>query len=197
VLKLPPPVWALVYVLIALVVSWQLGWPKVPGLPLPTLGLILALLPWILPVWAVVVFRRAGTEIDPTSPTNRTLIVDGPYHYTRNPMYLGLVLVRSASRYGWVRGPCFSCPVPSSPPQTGSTSPLRKPRCVVSSPPDMTITSSRCGAGCDAVRIQAGFQGMIVSAGLAHPTSDSSSTPAATRRFPLRLHWPAARACPW
>jgi protein-S-isoprenylcysteine O-methyltransferase Ste14 len=93
VLKLPPPVWALVYVLIALVVSWQLGWPKVPGLPLPTLGLILALLPWILPVWAVVVFRRAGTEIDPTSPTNRTLVVDGPYHYTRNPMYLGLVLV--------------------------------------------------------------------------------------------------------
>lgn len=38
-------------------------------------------------------FRRAGTEINPTSATNRKLVVVGPYRYTRNPMYLGLVIV--------------------------------------------------------------------------------------------------------
>jgi len=92
-LKLPPPVWALSYVVLAAAISWLLGWPKVPGFPLPKLGIALALIPWALPVWAVVVFRRAGTEITPTSPTNRALVVDGPYRYTRNPMYLGLVLV--------------------------------------------------------------------------------------------------------
>lgn len=92
-LKLPPPIWGLIYVLVALVASWQLGWPKVPGFPLPKLGMALAFIPWALPVWAAIVFRRADTEINPTSPTNRALIVDGPYRHTRNPMYLGLVLV--------------------------------------------------------------------------------------------------------
>jgi protein-S-isoprenylcysteine O-methyltransferase Ste14 len=92
-LKLPPPVWALIYLLFALAIGWQLGWPRMPGFPLPKLGLLLALIPWVLPVWAIAVFRREGTEIDPTSPANRSLVVDGPYRYTRNPMYLGLVLV--------------------------------------------------------------------------------------------------------
>jgi hypothetical protein len=40
-LKVPPPVWALVYVLLALVISWQLDWPKMPGFPLPLLGIVL------------------------------------------------------------------------------------------------------------------------------------------------------------
>ena len=38
-------------------------------------------------------FRRADTEIEPTSSTNRALVTDGPYRFTRNPMYLGLVTI--------------------------------------------------------------------------------------------------------
>lgn len=91
-LKLPPPVWALIYVLLTLAISRQLGWPELPGLPLPELGIALAFIPWALPVWAAFMFHRAGTEINPVSPTNRALVVDGPYRYTRNPMYLGLVM---------------------------------------------------------------------------------------------------------
>src|SRR5579872_161342 len=92
-LRLPPPVWALVYVVLAAAISWQLDWPKVPGFPLRYLGVALATVPWILPVWAVAVLRREGTEINPTSPTNRKLVVIGPYRLTRNPMYLGLLIV--------------------------------------------------------------------------------------------------------
>ena len=92
-LKLPPPVWALVYVLFAVAISWGLDWPKMPGFPLPPLGIALVTVPWILPVWAIIMFRRADTEINPTSPTNRKLITIGPYRFTRNPMYLGLVIV--------------------------------------------------------------------------------------------------------
>ena len=92
-LNVPPPVWALVYVLLALAISWQLDWPKMPGFPLPLLGIVLVSVPWILPVWAIILFRREGTEVNPTSPTNRKLITIGPYRFTRNPMYLGLVIV--------------------------------------------------------------------------------------------------------
>jgi protein-S-isoprenylcysteine O-methyltransferase Ste14 len=92
-LRFPPPVWALAYILLALAISWRLGWPTMPGFPLPLLGLVLATVPWILPVWAAMVFRREGTEINPTSPTNRKLVTVGPYRFTRNPMYLGLVIV--------------------------------------------------------------------------------------------------------
>ena len=92
-LKLPPPIWALVYVLTAAVISWFFAWAKVPGLPLPVLGILLVASSWILPVWAFALFRREGTEIEPTSPTNRKLITSGPYQFTRNPMYLGLLIL--------------------------------------------------------------------------------------------------------
>jgi hypothetical protein len=77
-LKLPPPIWALVYVFTAAVISWFFDWSKVPGFPLPPLGILLVAISWILPVWAFVLFRREGTEIEPTSPTNRKLITSGP-----------------------------------------------------------------------------------------------------------------------
>ncbi len=57
------------------------------------LGVALAMLGWVPPVWAVVLFRRAGTELNPTSPENKKLVVSGPYGVTRNPMYLGLTIV--------------------------------------------------------------------------------------------------------
>ena len=66
---------------------------------------------FIAPVWAFVLFRREGTEIDPTSPTNRKLITSGPYQFTRNPMYLGLVILALGVAL-WVGAwPMFIAPV--------------------------------------------------------------------------------------
>jgi protein-S-isoprenylcysteine O-methyltransferase Ste14 len=62
-------------------------------LPLPSLGILLIVLGVIAPVWAIRKFRREGTEVSPTSPTNRQLVTVGPYRLTRNPMYLGLVVI--------------------------------------------------------------------------------------------------------
>src|SRR5215472_13650573 len=92
-LKVPPPIWTLVYVLVVTAISWFFDWSKAPGLPLAPLGILLVAISWILPVWAIVLFRREGTEIEPTSPTNRKLITSGPYQFTRNPMYLGLLIL--------------------------------------------------------------------------------------------------------
>jgi protein-S-isoprenylcysteine O-methyltransferase Ste14 len=90
-LKLPPPIWTLIFLVVAAAISFALGWPKVPGLPLPPLGTALVVVAFIPAVWAAGLFRGEGTEINPTSPTNRVLVTRGPYRFTRNPMYLGLI----------------------------------------------------------------------------------------------------------
>jgi protein-S-isoprenylcysteine O-methyltransferase Ste14 len=90
-LKLPPPIWTLIYLLLCVALSWSFGWPKLAGLPLPILGMALIALSFIPAVWAFVLFRRERTEIEPTSRSNRKLVISGPYRFTRNPMYLGLV----------------------------------------------------------------------------------------------------------
>src|SRR5271166_6690646 len=91
--------------------SWWLGWPKPTGLPLPPLGAALAAVAGILAVWALALFRREGTEVDPTSPANRKLVTSGPYELTRNPMYLGLVILALGIAV-WVGAwPMFIAPV--------------------------------------------------------------------------------------
>ena len=90
-LKLAPPIWTLIYLLLCVSLSWSLGWPMIPGFPLPSLGIALVALAFIPPVWAFVLFRREDTEINPTSPANRKLVTRGPYQFARNTMYLGLV----------------------------------------------------------------------------------------------------------
>jgi protein-S-isoprenylcysteine O-methyltransferase Ste14 len=92
-LKLPPPVWALLYVLLAAALSYVAGWSRVPGLPVIPLAIGLVVLGVALSVSSVVLFRREGTELNPTSTTNRTLVTSGPFGFTRNPMYLALVII--------------------------------------------------------------------------------------------------------
>jgi protein-S-isoprenylcysteine O-methyltransferase Ste14 len=92
-LKLPPPIWTLAYLLIAIGASYLTGWPLVPGLPLVPLAVALIVLGLALSISAVVLFRREGTEINPTSVSNRKLVTAGPFKFSRNPIYLGLVIV--------------------------------------------------------------------------------------------------------
>ena len=110
-LKLPPPLWALTYVAIAVTISWALGWPRAPGLPIAPLGAIMVALGLIPPLLAFILFRRVGTEIQPTSPTNSKLVTSGPFAFTRNPMYLGLVII-TAGIAVWVGAwPMIAAPI--------------------------------------------------------------------------------------
>lgn len=42
--------------------------------------------------YAIVAFARAGIYVNPRKPAKQ-IVEDGPFRFTRNPMYLGLVLV--------------------------------------------------------------------------------------------------------
>jgi len=89
----PPPIWTLLCVLVAAALSAVAGWPRFPGLPIVPLGVVLVIAGVALPVWAAVLFRRAGATFIPHAAEHQRLVVDGPYRFTRNPMYLGLTLV--------------------------------------------------------------------------------------------------------
>jgi hypothetical protein len=147
-LKLPPPIWALLYILIAAAIGWTLGWPKLLGLPLVPLGIALVAVALIPPVWAIVLFRREGTEVNPTSPANRKLVTSGPYRFTRNPMYLGLVILTLGIAV-WVGAwPMFIAPIAVFATANWVHTPSKKIRCAVSSARRMTATLGGCGGGC-------------------------------------------------
>lgn len=55
------------------------------------LGILIAVGAVAIAVWGSLTFRRAGTNVNPTKPA-LTIVDGGPYRFTRNPMYLGMVL---------------------------------------------------------------------------------------------------------
>ena len=97
-LKLPPLALVL---LLALLMASVPTWPDTPLLPqpwrLPT-ALLLAGLGAGIALAGVAAFRRARTTVNPMQPEAASALVDeGIYRFTRNPMYLGLLLALA----GW------------------------------------------------------------------------------------------------
>jgi protein-S-isoprenylcysteine O-methyltransferase Ste14 len=45
-----------------------------------------------LGAWAIATLRRAGTRVETTQPTT-TVVTSGPYRFTRNPIYVGMLAV--------------------------------------------------------------------------------------------------------
>ena len=44
-----------------------------------------------LAIWAIVTIRQAGTQVETYKPTT-AIVANGPYRFTRNPIYLAMVL---------------------------------------------------------------------------------------------------------
>jgi len=96
-LKVPPPAVALVIA----VLMWLLS-RAAPALRFEfaagsLIGSVLALMGIATAVAGVVTFARAKTTVNPTTPQATTsLVCGGIYRVTRNPMYLGLLLILTA-----------------------------------------------------------------------------------------------------
>ncbi|HEY9183272.1 MAG TPA: isoprenylcysteine carboxylmethyltransferase family protein [Gammaproteobacteria bacterium] len=93
-LRIPPPV-------VGLIIAagmWAVA-RVTPLLPLPRLvrlfvAALLLAIGLAVALGGVVSFRRARTTVNPLKPeTTVTLVATGVYSFTRNPMYLGMVLV--------------------------------------------------------------------------------------------------------
>lgn len=89
-----PPLGLLVAILLTIVLGrWApLGvLPAYPWLP----GLVFGGLIMVVAIWINVTgfraFKRAGTNVNPYRPA-LLIVRDGPFQFTRNPMYLGMTL---------------------------------------------------------------------------------------------------------
>ena len=93
-LKVPPPVQALICGILMWVVDEQLpGGQLESAIQLP-MAILFAISGIVLLVFSMLAFRRAGTTVDPFHPEEASqLVVDGVFGYSRNPMYVSLLLV--------------------------------------------------------------------------------------------------------
>ena len=93
-LKIPPPVIALL-----VAVSMWFARPYASSLDLvipwrPAFAIALVILGIALALAGVLAFRKAKTTVNPTKPeATSTVVATGIYRFTRNPMYLGMLMV--------------------------------------------------------------------------------------------------------
>ncbi len=91
IVVIPTPIWAALILVGLYFVGALLGWQSGPqfgaaGAAVIALGLAFS-------AGGVLTFRGVGTEVQPSSPTNKALVTYGPYAVTRNPMYVGMVTI--------------------------------------------------------------------------------------------------------
>ena len=87
----PPIAWALA-VLAGFALNWFIPLPFLPAaLPAGWFGAMVFVVALALLAWAVATMTRAGSNV-PTNLPSTTIVDTGPYRFTRNPIYLGMVL---------------------------------------------------------------------------------------------------------
>lgn len=92
IVKLPVLLIAAVLALIAAAFHWYFNSGERIRFSLPWLGALIGFTGLFVMTWAKNVFKREGLAIMPTSKTAH-LTTAGPYRFTRNPMYLGTLLL--------------------------------------------------------------------------------------------------------
>jgi protein-S-isoprenylcysteine O-methyltransferase Ste14 len=86
---LPPH--AFVLSVLAQVPAVYATWPLTPSGLEVALGVVFMLIGFGLNIWADRVFQRRDVGVRPFSPAAE-LVEEGPFRFSRNPMYLGMVL---------------------------------------------------------------------------------------------------------
>jgi protein-S-isoprenylcysteine O-methyltransferase Ste14 len=96
-IKLYPPYLAITAPIVAVALDWlvPLGWSFAGPVWQLGLGIILGVVAFWLAVSGTRAFKAAGTNVDPKQEA-LVLVENGPYRFTRNPMYLGMVTLQLA-----------------------------------------------------------------------------------------------------
>lgn len=91
-----PPLILLIVLAIAIALEWVAGLHFLPPMSWSGwslyAGLLLVVAAFALGGWALLTFAAVGTNASPHEPALH-LALSGPYRFTRNPMYLGFLLL--------------------------------------------------------------------------------------------------------
>jgi protein-S-isoprenylcysteine O-methyltransferase Ste14 len=94
--KIPPPIIALLFIIVTYLSSLVIAPFKFSNQSL--MSCLIFLLGLVCVLSAMRQFKQKNTIINPMTPQKTTtLVVDGIFNYSRNPMYLGLLLVLTSS----------------------------------------------------------------------------------------------------
>lgn len=110
-LRWDPPIWMFLFLALAGAASAFFPWKSFVDLSVVPLGILLAVAGAGLSFWGWGLFAAEKTEIEPTSEKNSKLVTRGPYRFTRNPMYLGLVILTLGIALWGGSLPLFAVPV--------------------------------------------------------------------------------------
>src|SRR5207244_3342416 len=111
VIRIPPPVWTLLFIVLAFGIHRLYPWRELVDVRSPLAAVLLAGLGIGVAVWARSLFVAANTTLVPASPVNNALVVEGPYRFSRNPMYLSLVMIALGVSFYVGSAPMFLAPV--------------------------------------------------------------------------------------
>jgi protein-S-isoprenylcysteine O-methyltransferase Ste14 len=111
IVKTPPPVWTLAFLAVAYGVRSMGGWGAVVIFRSTATAVLSGGAGLGVAAWAVMIFAYSGTEIEPASPANTLLVTRSPFNFTRNPMYLSLVLMSLGCAFYFGAWPFFAVPV--------------------------------------------------------------------------------------
>jgi protein-S-isoprenylcysteine O-methyltransferase Ste14 len=108
-LRIPPPIWGIVFLFAAYAADRMFASSVV--FRSTALAVLSGALGLLLSGWGQRTFAAEGTEILPASPTNKKVVTRGPFRYTRNPMYLGLILMAFGFAFYFGTPPFYAVPV--------------------------------------------------------------------------------------
>ncbi len=93
-LKIPPPVYAISIAIIMWLLNRHLPLADIIQQPWNKIGLGIILIAASSDVWSLLLFLKKHTTPNPMKPENTTgIVTKGLYQYSRNPMYLGLLII--------------------------------------------------------------------------------------------------------
>ncbi len=97
-LIIPPPIYMLLFATIMWLLDHYLPLVQIIPETWQMLGLGLIVLAILLDLWSLILFFLSHTTPNPMKPENVSeLVITGMYRFSRNPMYLGLLIMLS----GW------------------------------------------------------------------------------------------------
>ena len=97
-LKVPPPVYMALFLLLMWLFEDMMSFLSWENMVFQGLGILLMTVGFLFDGWSFLGFVKSKTTINPLKPESaNNLVTDRLYRFTRNPMYLGMVLILA----GW------------------------------------------------------------------------------------------------